>query len=530
MTRVEPGSDAAGRAGPPVVPAAALDQVTDGMFVLDHAWRCVYLNEAGARLVGRRRADLVGRTIWDAFPEVAGSGFDHQFRRALETGEVVEFEERYAPLGTWFEVRVFPSEIGLTISYRDVTERRRAESERDRLEAQLRNSLRLESVGQLAGGIAHDFNNLLAVILNYASVVRTGIVAAGGDGVQWEGVRADVDQIARAAERAGHLTRQLLAFAQRDTVRLAALDLNAVVTDLGRTLRQMIGEDVALETSLGPRLPAILADAGQIEQVLLNLAVNGCDAMPAGGRLTVETAAVLVDVEHAAARPGADIGTYVRLRVSDTGAGMAPDVLERVFDPFYSTKPVGEGSGLGLGLATVHGIVARAGGVVDLYSEPGLGTTVSVLFPAVESDPALPVVASPPDPSPGRGETVLVVEDEPALRDVARRILERHGYKVLCSPDGPAAVDLVRAHAGPIDLLLTDVVMPALLGRDLADKVTAVRPRTRVVYMSGYAVSVLDSRGRLPPGVALLEKPFSERALISAVACALSGATSGARP
>jgi hypothetical protein len=393
---------------------------------------------------------------------------------------------------------------------RDITERIRAqerfrqlqaEAERAHVEAQLQRTQRLEGLGQLAGGVAHDFNNLIAVISNYAVFIAEAAADLGlGD------IAGDAAQITKAAQRGADLTHQLLAFARREVVRPRPLNLNEVVVDIEQMLRRSIGEHIALDVRLGADLPPITADPGQLDQVLVNLAVNARDAMPRGGNLTIETC-----VAHAGPHPD----QYVRLRVSDTGTGMPPEVIERAFEPFYTTKPAGKGTGLGL--ATVYGIITAAGGDLNIRSEPGAGTTFTILLPITDAEPA--EVEAPPEPPPAdyRRGTVLAVEDEPALRDVLRRILAGAGHQVLIAADGPAALALAASHPGPIDVLLTDVVMPHMLGKDLADRFGEIRPGASVLFMSGYARPALASQGTLDPDAPLVEKPFSKNQLLATV-------------
>jgi CheY-like chemotaxis protein len=378
-------------------------------------------------------------------------------------------------------------------------------------------------LGQLAGGVAHDFNNLLGVILNYAAFVRDEVAKAqrGEPGVEWSSVSADVDQIHKAARRATALTRQLLAFARREVINPDVITLNDIVAETDALLRRTLGAHIELVSSLADDLWPVLADAGQVEQVLMNLAVNARDAMPTGGTLHIETSNVKVDESYASSRPELEPGRYVRLRVSDTGMGMDPAVAERAFEPFFTTKSKGEGTGLGL--ATIYGIITQAGGQVRLYSEPGIGTTFTILLPATEqqarrlSDPGLPAVG-------GTGEVVLVVEDEDGIREVATRILSQWGYHVLTASRGDEAIEIARAHDGPIHLLVTDVIMPGMLGKEVAERLLAMRPTLRVMYMSGYAQPVLGSSNTLPSDMVLIEKPFSERELLAKVREALGAA------
>jgi signal transduction histidine kinase/CheY-like chemotaxis protein len=401
-------------------------------------------------------------------------------------------------------------------------ERLKAALETATREAQLHQAQRLENLGQLAGGVAHDFNNLLGVILNYASFVSEEMGAAtDADWARrWETAAGDIGQIQRAAERAAGLTRQLLAFARREVVRPQVLNLNQVITEVEEMLRRTLGEHVQLVTSLADEPWSVLADPGQLEQVLVNLAVNARDAMPGGGTLTIDTCNITVDADAIAGGSPARKGRNVRMRVSDTGAGMPAAVAEHAFDPFFTTKA--EGAGTGLGLATVYGILTQADGHIRIYSEAGAGTTFSITLPVTEQAATAARVPAPYHRTP-KGETVLVVEDEEALREVTKRILTRNGYHVLTAANGPQAFDIARRHDGEIHLLVTDVVMPFMLGKEVADSMRAFRPTIEVLYMSGYARPVLASQGRLDPGVALVEKPFSEADLLTTADQVLNG-------
>ena len=391
------------------------------------------------------------------------------------------------------------------------------DEERAMMEAQLQQAQRLESVGQLAGGVAHDFNNLLAGIMNYAGLVSASLqteMKRRGlcDDEVFMTLASDVGEITDVAKRAAALTRQLLTFSRRTVVRPEVLDLNSVVTDLEKLLRTTIGENVPLRTVFAENLPLVKADRGQIDQVFMNLAVNARDAMPAGGNLEIETVAFEVDDRNAQVH-GMKPGTYVRLTVSDTGTGMSAEVAARSFEPFFTTK--GEGSGLGL--ATVYGIVKQAGGKVAIDSKLGTGTTVRVDLPA-SSDPRserrdgnLGVHLS------GRGETVLIVEDEGIVREPARRLLSMNGYTVLVAANADAALAIVVDHPATIDLLLTDVVMPGRSGKELALDVLNQRPTTKVLFMSGYSHDAIAPQGLLADGVRLLEKPFSSEDLLRKV-------------
>ncbi len=407
-------------------------------------------------------------------------------------------------------------------SRREGREGREALERKERLQAQ---SQRLESLGQLAGGVAHDFNNLLSVMLNYVSFVSDDVAAAaavaGPDlASHLEAASADLAEVKKAGERAAGLTHQLLVFARRDVIRPQVLDVNTVITAVEEMLRRTLGEHVELVTSLAGDLWPVLADPGQLEQVLVNLAVNARDAMPAGGTLTIDTSNITVDADTIAGGSGARKGRNVRLRVGDTGTGIPADVAQHVFEPFFTTKR--DHGGTGLGLATVYGILAQADGDIRIYSEPGAGTTFTITLP-VTAEAAVLIAEPVPYQRTPKGETVLIVEDEDALREVTRRIFTRNGYQVITAADGREALRVAADHLGEIHLLVTDVVMPQMLGKEVAEKMRLIKPEIEVVFMSGYARGVLTSEGRLDPGFALVEKPFSEADLLAVAGQALNG-------
>jgi len=382
----------------------------------------------------------------------------------------------------------------------DVTERRA-------LEQQLRQAQKMEAVGRLAGGIAHDFNNLLMVISGYSEFLLEHV---GADPT----LRGHAQEIANAAERATSLTRQLLAFSRKQMLAPKIVDLNSVVTENVKMLTRLIGEDIDLVMVPGPDIGAVKADPGQIEQVIMNLAVNARDAMPHGGKLTIETANVTLDANYARFHAPVKPGDYVMLAISDTGMGMDADTQAHIFEPFYTTKGL---KGTGLGLSTVYGIVKQSEGYIWLYSEAGKGTSFKIYLPrfsatgeALATQPAL--AADAEQPSPGH-ETILLVEDEENLRRLARQSLETQGYSVIDAPDGASAIKISQAHKGPIHLLLTDVIMPGMNGRELANQLSPTRPEMRVLYMSGYTENHIGHNGTLDQGITLLQKPFTLPAL-----------------
>jgi PAS domain S-box-containing protein len=463
------------------------------------------VNDAAVRRYGYTREEFLAQTVTDLtvdqtpspatvkeLPDLHTSG---PWQQRTKGGELIEVRLTSIRL-------VYDGHDARLVVIDDLTERRH-------LEGQLQQSQRLETVGQLAGGIAHDFNNLLAVILNYAEFVT--------DELPEGPLRHDVEEIQRAALRAADLTRQLLIFARREATNPQVLDLNTVVEGVEPMLRRTLGEDIDLTLKLAKDLPSVLADPGQVEQVFLNLTVNARDAMPTGGRVVVETSAVDLDEEYAAGRPGVTPGRYVRLSVSDTGIGMSPEVSSRAFEPFFTTKAAGRGTGLGL--ATVYGIVAQAGGNIGIYSEPGLGTRISIHLPATD-EAAVRVRPAPEQviAAGGAGRMVLLVEDETAVLLAAARILTGHGYRVLMRGDPADALQVLGEAERQIDVLVTDIVMPGMSGIELGRRAKELRPELPILYMTGYSQEVISHRGTLPADSNFLQKPFTRRALLEAVA------------
>jgi nitrogen-specific signal transduction histidine kinase len=381
-------------------------------------------------------------------------------------------------------------------------------TEQKSMQEQLLQAQKMESVGRLAGGVAHDFNNLLTVINGYSNLLLSGLPE---DDPRRESVR----EIRHAGERAAALTQQLLAFSRRQTLQPKLLSLNTAVAETERMLQPVIGEDIRLVTVLGPGLGLIQADAGQISQVLMNLAVNARDAMPNGGCLTVETANEDLDERGAATHPGFRTGRYVRLSVSDTGLGMDEETCRHLFEPFYTTKPHGRGTGLGL--SSVYGIVQQSGGWIWVQSKPAEGAAFHIYLPRIDAPPqASSAVPEEPRETAGHG-TILLVEDQENVRRLTASLLESFGYCVLKAANGQEALALSASYAGPIHLLLTDVVMPGLSGTELAGQVAKLWPGIRVLFMSGYTDSVIAQHGILGEGKAFLQKPFTPPALAASV-------------
>ncbi|MBI4246528.1 MAG: GAF domain-containing protein, partial [Candidatus Rokubacteria bacterium] len=419
-------------------------------------------------------------------------------------------------------VTAFASQVAVALeNSRLYAEARRAYDELSQTQSQLVQAQKMQAVGQLAGGIAHDFNNLITVIGGRAHMLL-GQMPAG------DPLRRDVDVINATAERAADLTRQLLAFSRKQVLDPKVLDLNRVVAEVAPMLRRLIGEDVELVTALGTGLGQVKADPRQLEQVLMNLAINARDAMASGGRLTIETSNVTLDAGYTREHVGTSPGPHVMLAVSDTGEGMDAETLARVFEPFFTTK--GPGKGTGLGLATVYGIVKQSGGNIWVYSEPGRGTTFKIYLPRVYEAPE---VAAPASPSSGAGrgsETILLVEDEEAVRQLARDILTAQGYTVIEAAHGGEALLISGRHAGPIDLLLTDVVMPHMSGRALAERLAPLRPRMKILYMSGYTENAVVHHGMLDAGTMYLQKPFTPDGLARKVREILDASPAAHRP
>ncbi|MEO8089942.1 MAG: PAS domain-containing protein [Gemmatimonadales bacterium] len=476
------------------------------IFAFDPAGKVTSWNAAAERLFGWRASEVLGHSLPAIAPDQVRAFHEHH-STVLEGKSFIDLEARWqrrdgrpltlslalAPLyGGLSQVR------GVMVLAADLTERKK-------LESQLRQSQKMEAVGQLAGGVAHDFNNLLTAIMGYTSLLLKAVPPG-------DQKHEDLLEIDRAAFRATELTQQLLAFSRRQMLQPTVIDLNAVLSDTMRMLGRLLGEHIELVILPEPGLGVVRADRGQVEQVIINLAVNARDAMDGGGRLTLETRNVSLDHAYVSQHPGAAEGDYVMLAVTDSGTGMDAATQARIFEPFFTTKERGKGTGLGL--ATVYGIVKQSGGTIYVYSELDRGTTFKIYLPRVLAPPGATAITIPASPPSVRGtETVMVVEDEERVRSLTCRVLRTYGYTVLEAENGGEALLIAEQHPTPIHLLLTDVVLPRMSGRRLADRLVRVYSDLRVLYMSGYTDGSIVNHGALDPGTAFLQKPFTPDAL-----------------
>ncbi len=492
-----------------------VEQAPVGIYRSNPAGRFLSANRALARILGYdSAADLLGLDLTrDVYADPAERqrllDRDSYTEREYDEVEATWKRKDGRRLTVQLSVRAVRDGTGGVEYYetfvRDATEQRR-------LEGQLLQAQKMEAVGRLAGGVAHDFNNLLTVILSYSDLLLEDLPLDIPD-------REDVEEIRKAAIAASALTRQLLAFSRQQVLEPRVLDVNTVVASTEKLLTRLLGEDVSLTTSLAVALGAVKVDPGQLEQIIMNLAVNARDAMPRGGRLSMETANVEMDEGYVRGHPLARPGHYVMLAVSDTGIGMDAATQARIFEPFFTTKEAGKGTGLGL--ATVYGIVRQSGGFIWVYSEPDHGTSFKIYLPRAD-EPVSPAAAAAPQVV-GGSETVLVVEDVAAVRAVTRQMLERHGYRVLEASNGATALSLAQQHQSAIHLLVTDVVMPEVSGRELADQLVQLRPDMKVLFMSGYTDDAIVRHGILQEGIAYLQKPFTPDTLARKVRVVLDG-------
>ncbi|MEI6042911.1 MAG: response regulator [Chloroflexota bacterium] len=482
-----------------------LQSIGDVVITTNTAGFITYLNPIAEKFTGWSQAEAVGKELKQVFKTIDGKTptsiansprpTSSNLLLVARNGLVTPIEDSLASL------KDSQGNInGVVLVFRDITPRKQAEEALRKSEEQLRQAQKMDAVGRLAGGVVHDFNNLLTSILDYSNKLSNKL--SEGDPL-----RQEVEQLQKASQRASTLTQQLMAFSLKQTLQPKVLDLNTIVTEMDGILRRVMGDDIELTTTLGSRLGRVKVDPNQFQQVILNLALNARDAMSNGGKFTLETANIKLDedsgIQHIRVVPG----QYAMLTISDTGVGMDLETRSHLFEPFFTTKEPGRGTGLGL--STAYGIVRQSGGHIWVYSEPGLGTIFKIYLP-ITSDPDEPAVLKPTSSRLSRGcETVLVVEDEDGIRSLVRKLLQKSGYFVLEASHGIEALQVSEQYEDTIHLLLTDVVMPLMSGRELAERLALVRPNMKILYMSGYTREAIDHHGLLDPGLAFLQKPFT---------------------
>ena len=482
-----------------------LDNSPAIIFLKDTEGRYLYVNPQFGKLTVLTPEQILGKTDAEIFPPEQAAAFRANDLKVLQAGVALEFEEvarhqdeLYTSIVSKFPLRNTEGEVYAICGIAtDITERKS-------LEAQLRQSQKMEAIGRLAGGIAHDFNNMLTVINGFSELMLLSLPVGDPH-------RNTAEHIRQAGEKAATLTRHLLAFSRQQVLQPRVLDLNAVVANMDTMLKRMIAEDIDLLTILSPGSTPVKADPGQIQQILMNLVVNARDAMPDGGRLTIETADVVLDTDYARRHVGVSPGRYVMLAVSDNGCGMDKQTQARIFEPFFTTKE--EGKGTGLGLSTVYGIVKQSGGNIWVYSEPGRGTTFRIYLPRIEGVAEAIEPGKAQEPLPTGSETILLAEDDAGVRKLAKTILQTHGYTVLEAAQGEDALRLSGQHEGLIHLMVTDMVMPEMSGRELAERLKPLRPNMKILFVSGYTDKAMLHNGELDPGMAFLQKPFTPQTL-----------------
>ncbi|MFW5718500.1 MAG: response regulator [Spirochaetota bacterium] len=495
--------------------STTLESIQDGVLVTDEAYRIDFSNSVAESILGRDRDDIVGCGLSAVLPlrlenresvnPVADC--DGQLFLDRDDGTTIAVERELAPLLTRDGVR-----SGWVVVIRDVSERLEQQEALRRQEEQLRRSQKMEAVGRLTGGIAHDFNNLLTVILGYAKLLKEGLAHAVDEP---EALQSDVDGIQKAAMRSAALTRQLLAFSRHQMLEPRVVDVNEIVADMEKMIRRLVSDDVRTQVDLAASPAHVLVDPSQLEQVLMNLVVNARDAMPGGGRLAIRTEVRDVDARHVEGHEGVEPGAFVAIVVRDTGVGMSPDVMERVFEPFFTTKGVGQGTGLGL--STAYGIVAQSGGFIDLDSVEGRGTTFAVYLPVHAGGSGERDEPESISGASGGAETILLVEDDEAIRALLARVLRRKGYQVLEAANAGEAVLVDEQHGDSVQLLITDVVMPHLSGRELAERLIGQHPGMRCLFISGYPEAYLDDDERRRLGTRFMQKPIDPARLVARV-------------
>lgn len=496
-----------------------IEQLPAGVLLSDIQGHFVQINERASDILGIELGELIGLTTEEIYKNVHATKPDGKPLAAEEIPSSVAARSQgpvsliqlliTTPAGEARQLAVTAAPLifkdkglfGSVVVINDLTEQ-------FSLQEQLRQAQKVEAIGTLAGGIAHDFNNLLTAIIGYSDLTIRKLEES-------DPLRSNIEEIMKAAARAASLTRQLLAFGRKQILQPKILDINEVVADTSKMLRRLIGEDIELITVLHSSLGQVKADPSQIDQIILNLAVNARDALPHGGKLIIETANVELDDAYARRHIGVQPGRYVMLAVSDNGTGMSPEIQRHIFEPFYTTKAVDKGTGLGL--STVYGVVKQSGGNIWVYSEVGKGTTFKIYLPRIERAVELKVAIADSSDAPRGTETILLVEDEELVRNLARTILEERGYRILEARDGQEALSICEQHADPIHLLLTDMVMPQMSGHELCKRCQPLRPGMRVLFVSGYTDAGIVHHGGLDDDVAFLQKPFTPDTLLCKV-------------
>ncbi|HMA66862.1 MAG TPA: PAS domain S-box protein, partial [Desulfosalsimonadaceae bacterium] len=504
-----------------------LNQIQDCITATDLDGNITYVNEAEVQRMQRSREELLGRSV-TVYGEDPAQGATQQqiVRKTLQDGgwrgEIVNYSSDGTEIIMDARTKLVKDEDGIPVSMlgiaTDITDRKQAEKEKIRLEEQFHQAQKMESIGRLAGGIAHDLNNLLSPILGYTEIFLEGAVPE-------DSLRETMMEIQNAGIRARNLVRQLLAFSRRQTLQFQLMNVNELLKEFHKLLRRTIREDISIHMHLAPELPDCKGDMGQLEQVIMNLAVNAQDAMPGGGELTIETAKTELDENYAQLHRGAAPGAYVMLAISDTGEGMDAEIQSHLFEPFFTTKDPDRGTGLGL--ATSYGIIKQHGGNIWAYSEPGMGTTFKIYLPVSTTARGAGSAVSKRVSASGSGgsETILLVEDDRQVNSLASAVLQRQGYNVLSAVNGQEALSIVDRHGSKIRLLLTDVVMPDMNGRELFAQISGVYPHVRVLYMSGYTDDVIAHHGILDQGIDFIQKPFSIKTLAAKVREVLDNST-----
>jgi PAS domain S-box-containing protein len=491
-----------------------LDETGDGYFEMDVGGHFTLVNDSLCRILGYSREELLGMSYKVYIPPEEVEMVFQAYNRIYRTGEParnynLRVIRKDGSIGlaetSGFAIRNERGEvIGFRGIRRDITERKKAEEEREKMAEQLQQAQKMESIGRLAGGVAHDFNNLLTAIIGNVELALM-------DEKQTEALQERLEDVRLASEKAAMLTQQLLAFSRKQVLQPKIINLNNIVLDVKKMLGRLIGEDIEIQTFLAPDLGQVEADPGQLEHVIINLAVNARDALPNGGRFTIETVNIELDESYAAGHLGVMPGSYVMLSVSDNGIGMSPDVRAQIFDPFFTTKEKGKGTGLGL--STVYGIVKQSKGNVWVYSEEGRGTTFKIYLPRVDKEAVEEKKKELPGEVRSGTETILVVEDDESLRHLVVDVLQRYGYTVLSAKDGPEALALYTNAEAPIHLLLTDVIIPGMNGKELAERLAEIQPNLQTLFMSGYTDNAIVHHGILDKGIAFLQKPFTPEVL-----------------